>query len=293
VVIAGGQGISTNTVLAETWSWDGSAWTRQLDMPAARVDAAMAYDSARGRMVLFGGYQSGGVLTATDTTFAYDGTRWTTLSIPVSPSARAASSMTFDARRGRMVLFGGVNSGTVPAQTWELEGDSWLASNTGSEPAARADAGLVYDSLRNRVVMFGGTASDPAVSFLGAGGVRIVSEPVPVSITAGQTFSLGVAATTSSGIVTYRWRKNGVPIPFGGNAQGVNSDILTITNASLSDAGSYDVVVSGSNCGTAVSRGAAVQISPCYANCDNSTVAPVLNAADFSCFLTKFRAGCP
>jgi hypothetical protein len=30
---------------------------------------------------------------------------------------------------------------------------------------------------------------------------------------------------------------------------------------------------------------------PCYANCDASTSAPVLNVADFTCFLTKFAAG--
>jgi len=30
-----------------------------------------------------------------------------------------------------------------------------------------------------------------------------------------------------------------------------------------------------------------------YANCDNSTTAPVLNVADFTCFLQKFAAGCP
>jgi hypothetical protein len=29
-----------------------------------------------------------------------------------------------------------------------------------------------------------------------------------------------------------------------------------------------------------------------YANCDNSTTPPVLNVADFTCFLTKFAAGC-
>ncbi len=30
-----------------------------------------------------------------------------------------------------------------------------------------------------------------------------------------------------------------------------------------------------------------------YANCDNSTQAPVLNVADFTCFLQAFAAGCP
>src|SRR5262249_31097857 len=30
---------------------------------------------------------------------------------------------------------------------------------------------------------------------------------------------------------------------------------------------------------------------PCYANCDQSTTVPVLNVADFSCFLNAFAAG--
>ena len=30
-----------------------------------------------------------------------------------------------------------------------------------------------------------------------------------------------------------------------------------------------------------------------YANCDNSTTIPVLNVADFTCFLQQFAAGCP
>jgi photosystem II stability/assembly factor-like uncharacterized protein len=31
--------------------------------------------------------------------------------------------------------------------------------------------------------------------------------------------------------------------------------------------------------------------SPCYANCDGSTTAPILNVADFTCFLQRFAAG--
>ena len=30
-----------------------------------------------------------------------------------------------------------------------------------------------------------------------------------------------------------------------------------------------------------------------YANCDNSTTPPVLNVADFTCFLQRFAGGCP
>jgi hypothetical protein len=30
---------------------------------------------------------------------------------------------------------------------------------------------------------------------------------------------------------------------------------------------------------------------PCYANCDQSTVSPILNVLDFNCFLNRFSAG--
>jgi hypothetical protein len=30
---------------------------------------------------------------------------------------------------------------------------------------------------------------------------------------------------------------------------------------------------------------------PCYANCDSSTVAPILNVEDFTCFINAFAAG--
>ena len=39
-----------------TWQWDGSAWTVVTTAgPSERSDHAMAYDSARGVTVLFGG----------------------------------------------------------------------------------------------------------------------------------------------------------------------------------------------------------------------------------------------
>ncbi len=34
-----------------------------------------------------------------------------------------------------------------------------------------------------------------------------------------------------------------------------------------------------------------IQGCPCYANCDGSTAAPVLGAADFACFMNRFSAG--
>jgi hypothetical protein len=39
--------------------------------------------------------------------------------------------------------------------------------------------------------------------------------------------------------------------------------------------------------------GGASGTQPCYANCDGSTLSPVLNVADFTCFLQKYAAADP
>jgi hypothetical protein len=53
----GGDG--ENGVLADLWGWDGATWIEieTDDGPPARSRHAMAYDSARDRIVLFGGNQ--------------------------------------------------------------------------------------------------------------------------------------------------------------------------------------------------------------------------------------------
>ena len=71
---------------SDTWAWDGKAWTA-LNPPAAppvRVGEAMAYDSARKQVVLFGGAASSpsstsltGTWTLLSDTWVWDGRVWT------------------------------------------------------------------------------------------------------------------------------------------------------------------------------------------------------------------------
>ena len=55
IVLFSGDG--TLGVLGDTWTWDGSTWTKQAPAasPPARSGASMAYDAATGTVVLFGG----------------------------------------------------------------------------------------------------------------------------------------------------------------------------------------------------------------------------------------------
>ncbi|MBL9030383.1 MAG: S8 family serine peptidase [Phycisphaerae bacterium] len=112
--------------------------------------------------------------------------------------------------------------------------------------------------------------------------------PSPVTVAAGgiATFS---ASGTGTAPLAYQWRRNGMDLANGGRFSGVDSPTLTINPVWLADAGMFDVVVSN-GCGSAPSAAATLTVT-CYANCDGSTVAPILNVNDFSCFLNRFAAG--
>jgi hypothetical protein len=75
--------------------------------------------------------------------------------------------------------------------------------------------------------------------------------------------------------------------PGNGNAEGGSN--------MLADNGWFTFGVSFSIQGTnsAIVRGKLPAAASCYANCDGSTTAPILNVADFTCFLQKYAAGDP
>lgn len=118
--------------------------------PSARNNHAMAYDSWRGRTVLFGGADGAG---NKGDTWEWDGAAWT-LAATGGPAARSLHAMTFDSARGKIVLFGGFGF-TFRRDTWEWDGSVWVQkSNTG--PTARFLHALTFDSARGKVVLFGG-----------------------------------------------------------------------------------------------------------------------------------------
>ena len=71
--------------------------------------------------------------------------------------------MVYDARRARLVLFGGATNpaGILHNDTWEWDGVRWqriVADSLPTSPPARALHGLAYDERRGRVVLMGGFA---------------------------------------------------------------------------------------------------------------------------------------
>ncbi|MFN7973653.1 MAG: Ig domain-containing protein [Acidobacteriota bacterium] len=122
--------------------------------PSAREGHGMVYDSARARVVVFGGdcASPGG------SPWELDGTSWG--AGPGAPGAlagRTELAMAYDAGRGRTVVFGGASGATLFSDTWEYDGTGWIAGP--SAPAGltpRTRSAMAYDSERLRMVLFGG-----------------------------------------------------------------------------------------------------------------------------------------
>ncbi|MBK8232989.1 MAG: hypothetical protein IPK72_20995 [Candidatus Eisenbacteria bacterium] len=128
--------------------------------PSARGQHALAFDSVRGKTVLFGGNANGG--TYFSDTWEWDGTTWTQMNPAASPSARGQHALAFDSVRGKTVLFGGMAAsfGGPPhfSDTWEWNGTTWVQQTPAASPTGRIQGALVYDSARGRTVLFGGVS---------------------------------------------------------------------------------------------------------------------------------------
>jgi hypothetical protein len=109
-------------------------WTQKQDIgPSRRTSHALAYDSERTQVVLFGGDPGGPPL---DDTWAWDGALWTQVA-DTGPSARHSLAMVFDSARKQIVLFGRRVRSNLLADTWTWNGTEWTqVADTG--PAARS-----------------------------------------------------------------------------------------------------------------------------------------------------------
>jgi hypothetical protein len=113
----------------------------------------MAFDVARGRVVMFGGDSLQSRLF--NDTWEWDGTNWAQVQ-DIGPPPRLQHAMAYEAARQRVLLFGGNGGGVAMGDTWQWDGDGW-SQLTDTGPFARSGHALAYDSRRSRVMLFGGT----------------------------------------------------------------------------------------------------------------------------------------
>jgi len=163
---------------SSVWTWDGSSWSESsgwAEWPSGRHYPALAADTTRGRVVLFGGNASPagscgnpqGSLCSD--TWTWDGLEWRREDPEHHPSARRQHGIAHHAGRGTTVLFGGCVpgdpgsdncDGSALADTWEWDGEDWARRSPETSPPARYAHLMAWDAGRGEVVLHGGLAMD-------------------------------------------------------------------------------------------------------------------------------------
>ncbi len=130
-------------------------WTQQSNFgPSPRSGGAMAFDSDRGRLVLFGG--NSGTSRLGDTWEWYGGF-WTQVE-DIGPSPRFLGAMVYDVARKVCLLFGGRdNDEHFLGDTWQWDGVKWTQL-LDSGPVGRSSHAMAFDIARGRTVLFSGQA---------------------------------------------------------------------------------------------------------------------------------------
>jgi len=107
------------------WEFDGKTWTeRAVVTPPARSLVQTATDEQTDTIVMFGG-------VGFNDTWAWDGQRWTQRHPRHSPPSLSSTGpmpgMAYDAARGEVVVFGGMNyaNNVVQNDTWTWNGRDW------------------------------------------------------------------------------------------------------------------------------------------------------------------------
>lgn len=158
----------------EVWEWNGTQWRQRTtyyssnawhqiaggywqeiysDTPASRLQHAMAYDSRRGRVVMFGGRGAGpenGDFMFNDT-WEWDGIRWH-FRTTNGPPAQFGHHMAYDENRGVTVCYGGF--GASPGQVWEWDGTQWtsIAPTNGPNTYTQDAGSMTYDETLGKVL---------------------------------------------------------------------------------------------------------------------------------------------
>src|SRR5262249_2828855 len=127
--------------------------------PSGRTGHAIAFDAARGRLVLFGGDNWNQNL---GDTWEWNGIAWTQFTPAVAPGAGAGTAVGFHAAAGGGVLFGGFFGDTPnPAlnDAWAWNGTTWPSLAPAPVPPRREYHRLSANAAAGALVMFSGTGT--------------------------------------------------------------------------------------------------------------------------------------
>ena len=122
-------------------------------MPPARAWHAMAYDSVRGEVVLFGGADEDH--KRLDDTWVWDGGNWSKLEVKDRPAARSGHGLIYQSQERRQLLFGGEQRKKRLSDLWVLQRRVWTRLEP-SKPRPRKRTSMGWVATPRGAFLFGG-----------------------------------------------------------------------------------------------------------------------------------------
>jgi len=156
-------------------------------------------------------------------------------------------------------------TGTALTYQWQRNGVNVVDGGgiSGATTNALTITGATTPNAGNYTCVILGACSPSLTSNVAALTVNstaaITGNPAVVTICTGQTATFTI--TTSGSGITYQWKKGGVDITDGGNISGALTPVLTLTNTTTSDAGSYSCTITNTCSGVLNSTSAALTVN--------------------------------
>lgn len=193
--------------------------------PAARRAAVVAYDSARNRLLVYGGADANNYILTdlwvlSDANGLGSAPTWTRMPVTPTPEVIGRRAFGYDARADRLQLFGGLSCGSgyctlysSLASLRNLSGAVSYATESAPGPSARSSAVGAYDAVNGRLFVVGGntSAASPqnrdvigeAWALLGAGGSGALSWRAAPTLPDGREYHNAVYDTRDGRVVVF------------------------------------------------------------------------------------------
>ncbi|MCI4326665.1 MAG: PKD domain-containing protein [Thermoplasmata archaeon] len=182
-ILFGGISSHTQRAVNETWAYRNGSWVNLTSTagpaPPPVLDMALAYDSADGYLVAWGGHFQGSCPTSfpdCNATWAFESGRWKLLDTAGAPAPpeddSGLPSLTYDAAAGYVLLYdGGVYfaPGIYLPQTWSFHAGLWtrlpLYEDDEPFPGSTGVTRMAYDAADQDVVLLGGWSNNSTWTF--------------------------------------------------------------------------------------------------------------------------------
>lgn len=165
LVLFGGR-TADNETLGDTWIYEltTDSWrqVKSAISPMARLGAAVAYDAARKRIIMFGGFANPQIRNVNDTwIFNLETESWSKIETTgTAPVARYGVSGVIDSASDLFIVSHGfANTRYDDTLALDLQTNKWTDISPATRPLKRCLHEAIFDTSNKKMLLFGGCSS--------------------------------------------------------------------------------------------------------------------------------------